>query len=273
MDRHNFKINSSSRVKSTAATVAVHQNNGSVEHEEFARTIINSSPSSWADHFFSYTLDDEATQAIRKEVERLKGKVKEQLLAAPGDQLQWLNYVNTLELLGVAYHFEKEIDKGLRSIYENYNIWSQEETLYHVSLGFRLLRQHGFHVPNDIFMKFKDEKDCFKESLIADVEGMLALFEASHVRAHREKILEEALDFTITHLKSVVTQANYPLATRVNRALKRPLHRFISRLDHKHYIHAYETDPFHDKALLKLAKLNFNMVQSLHKKELNNLIR
>ncbi|GAB4849340.1 hypothetical protein Ancab_004142 [Ancistrocladus abbreviatus] len=148
MDRHNFKINSSSRVKSTAATGAVHQNNGSVEHEEFARTIINSSPGSWADHFFSYTLDDEATQAIKKEVERLKEKVKEQLLAAPSDQLQWLNYVNTLELLGVTYHFEKEIDKGLQSIYENYNIWSQEETLYHVSLGFRLLRQHGFHVPN-----------------------------------------------------------------------------------------------------------------------------
>ncbi|GAB4849337.1 hypothetical protein Ancab_040169 [Ancistrocladus abbreviatus] len=88
---------------------------------------------------------------------------------------------------------------------------------------------------------------------------------------HGENILEEACDFTTTCLKSMVTQANYHLATRVNHALKYPLHRFFSRLDHKHYILVYETNPLHDKALLKFAKLDFNMVQALHRKELNDL--
>ncbi|GAB4849333.1 hypothetical protein Ancab_004136 [Ancistrocladus abbreviatus] len=272
MHNPSFKFDGSSRLQSTATIHAVHQNNGSVEHEEFACPIVSYSPCCWGDRFSNYKPDDETTQAIRKEeVEKLKGKVKEQLLATRSDQLHWLNYVNTLELLGVAYHFNNEIDEGLQYIYENYDCWGLEDNLYHVSLGFRLLRQHGFHMPNDIFKKFKNEKDCFKESITADVDGMLALFEASHVRMHGETILEEALDFTTTHLKSMVTQVTYPLATQVNHALERPLHRFTSRLDHRNYILVYETDPFHDKALLKFAKLNFNMVQSMHKKELSDL--
>ncbi|GAB4849344.1 hypothetical protein Ancab_004146 [Ancistrocladus abbreviatus] len=270
---YSFKINSSSRVQPTTTTHAVHQTKGSLhEYEESARPIVNYDPNSWGDRFMNYTPDDEITQAIRKEeAERLKAKVKEQLLAAHSDQLQWLSYVSTLELLGVAYHFNNEIDEGLLHSYKNYNSWDEEENLHHISLGFRLLRQHGFHVPTDIFKKFKDEKGCFKESLTADAEGILALFEASYVRMHGENILEEACNFTTTCLKSMVTQANYPLAIRVNHALKHPLHRFFSRLDHKHYILVYETNPLHDKALLKFAKLDFNMVQALHRKELNDL--
>ncbi|GAB4833360.1 hypothetical protein Ancab_039950 [Ancistrocladus abbreviatus] len=142
-----------------------------------------------------------------------------------------------------------------------------------MSLRFRLLRQHGFYVPSDAFRKFKDEKGGFKESLTTDVRGMLAFYEASHVRIHGEDILDEALNFTTAHLRSMATQLSNPLKIQVTHALRFPLHKFFSRLDHWHYISVFENDPSSDKTLLKFAKLDFNLIQSLHKKELSYLTR
>ena len=47
----------------------------------------------------------------------------------------------------------------------------------------------------DTLQKFKCENGSFKESLIADVPGMLGLYEATHLRVHGEDILKEALVF------------------------------------------------------------------------------
>ena len=71
----------------------------------------------------------------------------------------------------------------------------------------------------DIFNRFKDENGSFKECIINDVEGMLGLYEAAHLRVHGEDILDEALAFITTHLKSVVENLEYPLSLQVNKAL------------------------------------------------------
>ncbi|KAL6311205.1 hypothetical protein AAG906_000393 [Vitis piasezkii] len=88
----------------------------------------------------------------------------------------------------------------------------------------------------------------FKEALISDVTGMLGLYEAAHLRVHGEDILAEALTFTTTHLKAMVESLGYPLAEQVAHALNRPIRK-------------------------ELAKLDFNLIQSLHKEELSNLAR
>lgn len=58
-----------------------------------------------------------------------------------------------------------------------------------------------------MFEKSKDDADevRFKASLMNDVQGMLNLFEAAYLAIHREDILDEAIVFTTTHLKSMVS--------------------------------------------------------------------
>ena len=97
---------------------------------------------------------------------------------------------------------------------------------------------------------------------------MLAFYEATHLRVHGEEILDEALQFTTIHLKSIAS----PTA-QVTHALKQPLHKGIPRLEARRYISIYEQDASHNKALLKLSILDFNLVQSLHKEELSEITR
>ncbi|KAH9776448.1 alpha-humulene/(-)-(E)-beta-caryophyllene synthase [Citrus sinensis] len=120
---------------------------------------------------------------------------------------------------------------------------------------------------------FKDDKGNFKESLASDALGMLSLYEAAHLGVHGEDILDEAIAFTTTHLKSVATHLSNPLKAQVRHALRQPLHRGLPRLEHRRYISIYQDDASHYKALLTLAKLDFNLVQSLHKKELCEISR
>lgn len=111
------------------------------------------------------------------------------------------------------------------------------------------------------------------ESIIKDVRGLLSLYEASHVRVHDDKILDEALFFTTTHLNAVVDELSSPLADQVAHALHQPLHKGMPRVESRHYISIYEKDASHNKTLLKFAKLDFNLLQALHQKELKDLTR
>lgn len=125
----------------------------------------------------------------------------------------------------------------------------------------------------DVFNKFKDEQGNFSEKIIKDIEGMLSLYEATHLMVHGEDILEEALVFTTTHLESIANQLSHSHAIQVKHSLRQPLHKNLPRLEARRFISIYEQDPFHDKNLLTLAKLDFNMLQSLHQKEFGNICK
>ena len=71
----------------------------------------------------------------------------------------------------------------------------------------------------------------------------------------------------------MVESLGYPLAEQVAHALNRPIRKGLERLEARWYISVYQDEAFHDKTLLELAKLDFNLVQSLHKEELSNLAR
>ncbi|GAU23762.1 hypothetical protein TSUD_128670 [Trifolium subterraneum] len=100
---------------------------------------------------------------------------------------------------------------------------------------------------------------------------MLSLYEASHMMIHGEDILEDALSFTSTHLESIATQLSPFLAAQVKYSLRQALHKNLPRLESRRYISIYEQDPSHDEILLTLAKLDFNLLQSLHQKEFGNI--
>ncbi|XP_019181136.1 PREDICTED: (-)-germacrene D synthase-like [Ipomoea nil] len=189
---------------------------------------------------------------------------------------QKLDLINKIQHLGVCYQFQKEIEATLQHIFEafdEFNVEEDDNNLYTVSLGFRLLRQEGYPISSNVFEKFKNTQGKFKESLINNVQAMLSLYEASHLRVHGEKILEEALIFTISHLQSMLPNLSSPLRTEVSEALRQPFHKRIRRLEAKRYISIYEVDETHDPMLLKFAKLDFNMLQKLHQRELGILTR
>lgn len=123
----------------------------------------------------------------------------------------------------------------------------------------------------DLFNNCKDNGGNFKESLSSDVRGMLSLYEATHLRMHGEDILDEALAFTTTHLQSATKYSSNPLAEQVVHALKQPIRKGLPRLEARHYFPIYQADDSHNKALLKLAKLDFNLLQKLHQKELSDI--
>lgn len=97
-----------------------------------------------------------------------------------------------------------------------------------------------------------------------------------HVRIRGEKVLEEALTFTTTNLTSMLSSLSPHdplLGEQISHALDRPFYKCTNRLEAKFQIPLYELDASHNQALLRLAKLDFNMLQSQYKKELSDLIR
>ena len=121
----------------------------------------------------------------------------------------------------------------------------------------------------DVFNKFKDESTgLFKVCLSKDVEGLLNLYEATHLRLDGEDILEEALTFTTSHLEVLKTQLKNPLAAQVTRALKLPLWKTANRVEARHYISLYEEFDYHSTILLYFAKLDFNLLQKCYQSEL-----
>ena len=81
-----------------------------------------------------------------REVEELKDEVRNELFAITDHLSQQLGFIDALQRLGVAYHFEREIQEALEHIYTAFNDKNDVDDVYKVSLGFRLLRQEGFKV-------------------------------------------------------------------------------------------------------------------------------
>ncbi|KAJ4724653.1 Terpene synthase [Melia azedarach] len=240
------------------------------------RPLANFRPSIWKDTFESMSspkLEPEDDRLF----EELKEQVKEMLstAASANDSVKEVVLINSLCRLGVSYHFETPIEERLHHIFESHPDPAAENDydLYTVALIFRIFRQHGFKMSCGVVNKFKESDGKFKESLKSDVRGMLSLYEATQLRVHEEDILEEALTFTTAHLKqiSLAPNTSAQLAKYISEALEQSFHTGVPRLEELKYISFYEHEESRNDTLLKLAKLDFNRVQLLHKEELSYL--
>ncbi|KAL8151325.1 hypothetical protein V2J09_021133 [Rumex salicifolius] len=223
----------------------------------------------WGDRFLEHNVDPLRKEAYAKEIDWLKERVRGMLLDDSVDQNQKLDWIYTLDRLGISYYFEKEIDDQLGCIFEAYN-YQDDHDLYTVGLHFLVFRQHGYKLLSDVFNKFKDNEGKLKESLKVDVKGILSLYEAANLRMHNEPFLDEALDLSMSILKSVASQSNLEdqsLYKKVVQATKQAFHTGIRRVETRHFISFYEEDESRNETLLRLAKLNFNMLQLLHREE------
>ncbi|KAF4380246.1 hypothetical protein F8388_024539 [Cannabis sativa] len=198
-----------------------------------------------------------------------------------------LELIDTLQRLGVSYRFEDEINTILKEKYINMINNPNYNNLYVTALEFRLLRQHGYAVPQEIFNHFKEEIGKIKANMISDdIMEVLALYEASFYEKKGESILEEVRIFTTQYLKNYIIMISqerklmidndndydYDIEI-VNHALELPLHRRTTRTEAKWFIDAYEKKQDMNPILLEFAKLDFNMIQSTHHDDLKHIFR
>ncbi|XP_020598459.1 (-)-germacrene D synthase-like [Phalaenopsis equestris] len=256
-----------------------------MEDDGIVRQSANYTPSVWGDYFIKHSAPfsssiEKTEEWISERVEQLVGLVKNLLESTDysKDEFDILQLIDALQRLGISYHFEEQIDKKLRDIYDHNYGESHEINLQAAALKFRLLRQHGYRVTSDVFRKYKDEEGEFRSDLADDVRGLLSLYEACFMATHEDDILNEALSFTEHHLqrlsleKEDLQHESPALKKLISQALELPLHRRIPRLGARYYIDAYE----HDKeqrndTILELAKLDFHLLQLLHYEEARSL--
>ncbi|KAK9065728.1 hypothetical protein SSX86_015129 [Deinandra increscens subsp. villosa] len=244
----------------------------SSKSSEAFRPFRSTSPSVWGDAFLNY--DKEDLGEVEQIVEELKEHVRKDIAASldnPKEHANLLKQIDAIQRLGISYYFEEEIANALQYVYEAYgDDWNGGST----SIWFRLLRQQGIYVSCDTFNKYKDQHGAFKETLTNDVEEMLELYEATCLRVQGEVVLDEALDFTRAHLADIAmdpVRCNSTLSAHIQETLETPLHKRVPRLEALSYIRFYEKQASHDQSLLKLAKLGFNLLQSLYKSELSQV--
>ncbi|XP_074558765.1 alpha-humulene synthase-like [Curcuma longa] len=235
-------------------------------NEDIVRKTSKYHPSIWGDYFIHHTTSLALTE-VSIRAEELKEQTKN-LFRETSDMLQIMNLIDAIQLLGLDYHFEKEIDAAL-SLISKHDAKNYE--LYETSLRFRLLRQHGFYVPADVFNKFKDEEGNFKSTLNEDVKGLLSLYNAAYLRIHGEYILDEAILFTKNRLASLLDELKQPLVILVSLFLETPLCQRNKRLLARKYIPIYQEEERRNDAILEFAKLDFNLLQSLHQEELKKI--
>ncbi|CAN0896651.1 (-)-alpha-terpineol synthase, partial [Linum grandiflorum] len=125
----------------------------------------------------------------------------------------------------------------------------------------------------DIFNKFRDENGKFKHEIAKDTEGLLELYEASYLAVKGEEIMDDAKAFAVRHLTEIIStnlESDSTLGKRVTRALHLPLNWRMQRAETKWFIELYQQQQTerHDTTLLELAKSDFNAVQRVHQKEL-----
>ncbi|XP_031482859.1 alpha-thujene synthase TPS3, chloroplastic-like [Nymphaea colorata] len=96
----------------------------------------------------------------------------------------------------------------------------------------------------ECFSRFREQSGRFSENLREDVRGLLSLYEASQLACEGET---------------------------VKRGLQVLLHRRVCRVEAREYIETFERTDRRSQVLHEFTRLDFNMVQTIHQRELREL--
>ncbi|XP_075488638.1 terpene synthase 10-like isoform X1 [Primulina tabacum] len=240
------------------------------------RRSANYKPPIWDFDFIQSLSSEYADEKYATRSCELKEQVKIMLEGQDLLAIDQLEVIDDLQKMGICYHFEEEIEKILTSIYER-RYAKETGDLYSTALQFRLLRQHGFLVSQEIFNRFKNEKGEFESCHGEDTKGLLQLYEASHLLTEGEETLEAAREFATFFLhKNLEDQGNgiaENLSLLICHSLEMPLHWRVPRPNARWFIEEYGRRQDMNPILLEFAKLDFNIVQAAHQQELKHVSR
>ncbi|KAK9078610.1 hypothetical protein SSX86_002667 [Deinandra increscens subsp. villosa] len=230
-------------------------------------------PSEWSYDFLQSLAGNTVVERYETTSHNLKEQVRSLIskeTSSVENPLSTLRLVDDLQRLGISYHFKDEISNMLKMIYgcyyEAHENWVKM-SLNLKALGFRLLRQHGYHIPQEIFEDdIKDESGSIK-----DVEGLLNLYEASFYAVDDEHILDETREFTRKRLREELDKNNIVnKSTRmlVSHALENPLLWRLPRFESIWFIEAYKGRSDMIPLLFEFAELDYNILQGIHQHDL-----
>nr|QJA18354.1 terpene synthase 39 [Andrographis paniculata] len=149
------------------------------------------------------------------------------------------------------------------------------DNLYTVCLSFRLLRQAGFPITQDVFKCFMNKNgNEFDEDLREDMEGLLALYEASHLDFEGEQILDKAATFSARILSTnsvgiFEDQHDQP----VKYTLQNPRHKTMARLVAKNFLEKNVPKNEWTILLQDLARMDQAVVGSLFHDEVLQVVK
>ncbi|OEL38904.1 (S)-beta-bisabolene synthase [Dichanthelium oligosanthes] len=251
-----------------ASKVAAKQETGDATVAAAAAAAGPFEPCVWGDFFVTYTPppSQRSEEWMRERSNQLKGEVRRMFEAGKTTGVaETVRLVDTLERLGIDNHFREEIDAALGRVHsEELEYFGGYNDLHVVALRFRLLRQHGFWVPTDVFDKFRDGTRSFSIEVSSDPVGLLSLYNAAHVAVPGEAVLDDAIALA-RRSQLADGGAVFPCP----RDSAHPVHEAAGET--MHYITEYEQEELHEAAILELARLDLNLIRSLHLKELRTL--
>nr|UIO87236.1 terpenoids synthase [Blumea balsamifera] len=247
--------------------------------EPIIRRSANYPPSRWSYEVLQSVTNNYVGEKYKITSNNLKERVRMMISkdTAMKNPLSMLELVDDLQRLGVSYHFKDEISNVLKMIYsyhyEAHNNWNTLD-LNLKALGFRLLRQHGYHIPQEIFKDITDESGNIKASVQDDFVAMLNLYEASFYAVDDENIMDEAREFTRKCLKEKLEKnniVNKSIMMLISHALEHPLLFRIPRFESVWFIEAYKTRDDMIPLLLEFAVLDYNILQGIHQEDLKHV--
>ena len=112
-----------------------------------------------------------------------------------------------------------------------------------------------------------------ENNMNVNVKAMVSIFEASHLALEGEDILEKAQVVASIFLKNVYQYLDVEGGKEVHDALKLPFNLRVECFNIRNHIHGYAKVSHSNLNLLKLAKLNCNMIQVVHQRELKDILR
>nr|WBO38710.1 terpene synthase 39 [Aquilaria agallochum] len=222
--------------------------------------------------FYSRTIMEKLGSVHTSRVEYFR-----QVMRKMGDDreqaFEGLAMIDAVQRLALDHYFHDEIQELLHKHHQmlSVNAGVSSPQLHEAALSFRLLRQHGYNVPAGMLGTFKDMKVNNKQRM--DIEGLMELYEASQLGVDGEDILDDAEEFSGQHLREMEPRLHHHQASAVRNTLRHPYHKNISSLVARNFRHGYQGPNMWIYELQELAKLDFNLVQSLHQTELHQVSR
>lgn len=119
----------------------------------------------------------------------------------------------------------------------------------------------------DIFDKFWDNKGKLKLSLCKDINGLIALFEASQLSIEGEDYLDEAEESSRQYLNMWLSRFHdHPQVKVVADSLRYPIRKSLPRFTSTNSLQLQNTG--WTSSLKELCRINAEIMSSLHLKEI-----